>query len=129
MTIEEALWAGCTGYQAINDLIGLRLYPIKLPQNPTYPAVTYREISDIGLLTHGGPVGFDKARYQFDFYGRDYSQCRAVADAFRAYLEGYHGLMGEINISVIVFLNSNGEWGDEVEVFRISQDYRVIYNR
>lgn len=128
MTIEEALWSGCTGYLAINNLIGQRLYPVKLPQNPTYPAVIYRRVSNFGLLTHGGPVGFDTARFQFDYYGANYSDCRSVANAFRTYLEGYTGLMDEVCLSVVVFLNEMDEWGDEVEVYRISQDYKIIYN-
>lgn len=127
-SLEEALWAGCSGASAINDLIGLRLYPLKLPQNPTYPAAIYQRISNLGLLAHDGPAQLDTARFQFDFFGRSYSQARAVATAFRTYLEGYHGLMGEIRISVIVFENEIDAWGEEAGVFRLTQDYKIIHN-
>ena len=38
MIIEEALVAYLTGYAGLSALIGTRLYPLRLPENPTYGA-------------------------------------------------------------------------------------------
>lgn len=130
-TIEEALYDGITGYSRISDLIDNRLYPLIMPQNPTYPAVVYSRVSERGLLMHDGPPpgGSDvrQGRFQFDIYGDTYASVQDVAGELRAYLHGFVGEMGGVQISVIIHLNTIDGLGEEVEIFRTTQDYRIIH--
>jgi hypothetical protein len=66
----------------INALIGTRLYPLTLPETPTFPAATYFQVSRPHEHTHDG-MELTWPKYQFDFYGSTYLECYAVRKAFQ----------------------------------------------
>lgn len=69
------------------ELVGIpqvsgRAYPIKLPQNPTYPAVIYNvEVEIEGRLSIDSADGL----YAFEniFYATSYSDIIAITESFR----------------------------------------------
>lgn len=77
---------------AITALVGsgvdTRLYPLKLPQKPTFPAITYQVISGPRAYTQDGPDRVTTFRVQANLYGGSYDQCVALRDAVRDSLSG-----------------------------------------
>jgi hypothetical protein len=51
--------------------LGQRFYPIKLPQNVVYPAMTMQRISGVRFGDLRGPAGLARPRYQFDIWARE----------------------------------------------------------
>jgi hypothetical protein len=79
-------------------------YPVEVPQNADYPAWTYQVIDDEQLIAHGGGTGFYRARVQIDVMAEEtaslsaYGNAAGIAQAMRAKLDGYRGLMGTVAV-------------------------------
>jgi hypothetical protein len=94
-TLEAALFYHLTNTAGTTPgLIGTRLYPLVLPQDPTYPALTYQVIEDIPPMAHDGPGDLFGALVQFDCYGASYSAAKTLARGLRADLNGKSGAIG-----------------------------------
>ena len=96
MTVEEDFVTAITGDSAINALIGTRLYPVKLPDNVTYPAAVYSLVSTVIQ----GSGGCKRSRLQLDLYDESYSGLKALRDAVVAYGDGGNGYIYEENADV-----------------------------
>lgn len=96
ITIEEGLVYHLKANAGIVTLVSDRVFPNKLPQTITLPAITLQRISTPRVLTHdtSGLTGTAHPRIQFDAWGATYASCKAVTDAIRAAINGYKGTMG-----------------------------------
>lgn len=88
-TFEEALYNYIIeqgNLPGLTALIGDRLFPRYLPQGviePTYPAVTYMQVSGRFATSHQGYMGVSMPNYQFSCWSPDYSESKAVAREVR----------------------------------------------
>ena len=94
MIIEEALVTYLTGYAGLTALIGTRVHPLRLPETPTYGAVTYQRISAPRIQSHTGSSALAFPRFQFDCYATTYLGAKRVAEQLRLALDGFKGTMG-----------------------------------
>lgn len=94
MTLDQALFNYLSTFAGLTALIGTRVYPRVLPQNPTYPAVTYQRVSSTRMRTMGAPLLGAEPRIQFTIWAETHLAARAIATQLRAALEGYTGTMG-----------------------------------
>ncbi len=85
--IEQRLMADA----GVSALVGNRIYPVVLPENCSYPAITYQLITSHETYTNDGPLGEVRARIQIDSWGKRYGQVKAVAQAVRVALNGFTG--------------------------------------
>ena len=87
-TIEVAIVTKLdTAPAATQALVGARIYPTLLPQDPTLPAITYQRIVT-GRIRHlGGLSGLAQPRFQFNCWATTPEGARAVAAAVRADLD------------------------------------------
>jgi hypothetical protein len=82
-------------------LVGSRVYPLTLPQTPTYPAIRYQRIDTQRAqyrMMGTGRAAYAKPRFQIDCYGITPATAQAVADAVRARLDGFAGLVSGVGI-------------------------------
>lgn len=91
MDTELELVSGLKNWPAIAALVGTRISPLRLPQESTFPAITYQRISTVrdemvGSYTQNGYTGFGWARYQFTIWSDDYAQVAALAAALREFI-------------------------------------------
>jgi len=131
MLIEEAIFSHLTasGTEA-EALAGDRCYPQELPQQPTYPAYTYRRVSTQRYMAHDGPGDLGKPRFQFDCYGASYGQAKQLANAIRQDLNGFNGLLGGQVQANIHFLNEIDDFASEATrsgVHRVAVDFLIIH--
>lgn len=95
MKIEEALYAHLKSYTGLTNLVGTRIYPLVLPQNPTLPAIIYQKISRVGGRALSSPSPrYVRARFQISCWGASYGSVKDVAEQVKAALQDYHGVMG-----------------------------------
>jgi len=81
MTIFEATLASeIMGNSAVASIAGDRIYPLRLPANPTLPAATYRLISSPRVLTQQG-AKMTRPRYRWDCWALVYDDAVALAVA------------------------------------------------
>lgn len=86
--MEEALRAAIIQVAGSPSLIGERVYPVKLPQKPTLPAVTYQVISGPRRYTQDGKAQPTTFRVQVEFWAHTYEAARQLRDVILLALSG-----------------------------------------
>lgn len=87
----------------VSALVGTRVYPRKLPQNVTYPAIRYQRISTARSQFRdlSGRAGYARPRFQIDCWALSEAQCVALAQAVYQRLEGFGGVSANLQIDGI----------------------------
>lgn len=127
MSVGKAIYAVCTGNSGWTAVGGTRLFPLELPQNPKYPAATYRVISAPRVRASFRDPGLVQARVQIDHLAPTYASARALADATRGVLERYRGASGDVVVQDSFLMN---EWDlddGEERLVRVIQEYEIWY--
>lgn len=81
--IGKAIHARLGAHAGTKNLVGNRIYPLRLPQGPTYPAVRYQVIGAPRTHVMGGSTGEVHARVQVDCYADTYEGAKELADQVR----------------------------------------------
>jgi len=90
---------------AITAVISTNLHHHHLPQNPTYPAVTYHLITQTMGITHDKKIGPGWAQFQVGCWGATYKAARELAELVVVELTGYTGTKDGVKIQGC-FLNN-----------------------
>ena len=108
---------------------GSRIYPLILPMSPTYPALTYQQISNQGH--HDIPVDFP--RIQITAWAETLLAAKQLAEEVQSALQRYKGVLNGYRIKQIVKEPSPGDLYDrdagDAGLYYVPVDYRVIYER
>jgi len=115
---------------AVTDEIGTRLYPNRLPKNPTLPCAVYNVISHNPEHHLTGAAPLTKTRIQIDFFAATRSAVDNAADGLRDAADGYMGTAGSEYLQTCHLETQRDEHDDPIDasdapVFRVSQDWIV----
>lgn len=126
MPFEEGLFAYLDAHPGLTVEVGSRIYPVKLPQLPTFPAVTYTRIStprlhafERSLLPH--------PRFQFDCWAESYSRAKDVAAQVRAALNIYRGAMGAYTVQVSIVDDERDMYDPETKLWHVIVEAIIWY--
>jgi hypothetical protein len=125
--IEDALRAVLVADADVSALAFERVWPIRLPQSATLPAVVYQRVSTIGAIALDSPVGPTRSRVQLSAWAATFGQARQLGEAMVAALSGYRGEAGGEELQLVRLVN----WLDDHEPgpperFRVIADFYVI---
>lgn len=126
MSIESELVSRLEDDAGVGAVAGDRIYPTKLPQDPTYPALTYFKVSGPREYDLSGPTGWARARYQIDCWGDDYGDAHSLAAAVRASLSGFNGTLTTLH-ATIKLDNERDDYDEDARKNRVIQDYTVLH--
>jgi hypothetical protein len=134
MTVEKELQDRLVANGTVNGLIGTRIYPLKAPQNPTKPYVTFQRISGSRLQALGGAAGFGMARIQYDSWAITYNGAQALAAAIRNSFNGFIGKLSDGNSpaslrTVVVRLDNERDlFEEDTGLYRVTQDFLISHS-
>jgi len=77
--------------KTLTDLVGTRIYFLRLPHDTTMPAISYL---GVGGISDKYIPGIVTPSYTFEFWANDIMECQAV------YLQLYNNLQGIQNVAV-----------------------------
>jgi hypothetical protein len=97
------------------------VWALHLPDNPTYPAVTYQKVTSGRYTTHDGPSGLAWPRYQISVLAETFDECKEAAEEMRIGLDGYKGT----DILGIFVENEIDSYTPESGVYSVYIDVRV----
>lgn len=138
-TIEQALYALLAGDATLVAIIGTRIYPLRAPQNATYPLLVYQQIASQKVHSMQGGSGLDFSLFQFTFWGSDYLVTKQAAEALRVLLQGYRGTVtvpavGTVEIEGAFVEATRDAWDDsgapdsgESPMFGAQVDYQINF--
>lgn len=112
----------------VGALVDDRLYPLRLPQNPTLPAVSFVRISDTVEHTLGVDHPIYLSRFQFSAWSAVYDEAKDVAEAVRAALSRYRGTAGGVVFSDIFFDSSLDLFDGEARLCQSVVEFLVWHN-
>lgn len=119
--IDEAIRAVLLANQTIYGLVGTRIYPLQLPLECSFPAISYSFPSDVYRRVAR------PARLQIDCWAQDFTQCKSLKNAVEKALDGYSGTVLGINIEGIFPISPYDLPLDETGLYHIPYDFKVIY--
>ena len=133
MSIESEIFDRLTGFAGLSALVGTRVYPQILPQDPTYPAISFRRVSAVRPSAMGSDVGVVFARFQVDVWDQDdeagdagYDSAKAVSEQVRLALQRWRTTTGTI-VQDTFFITEQDLYVDALEVHHLALDFEVIY--
>lgn len=141
--LERGLRTYLLTLSGVTTLVSTRIYGLRLPQSPTYPAVRFQEVGKRQDYTHDGDSGLSWVRMQIDSVAREVSgtdpfeTVKTLARAIKGSgttpgLSGFRGTWGTVPNTVTVsgvFLISEFDTyePDELQVVRRLQEYRIQF--
>ena len=126
--IEQAFRAKVLANGAVVALVADRVYGQRLPQRPTYPAISVVKISAPRDHVMEGQSGFVQARFQVDCWSPDDQAAKTLADTVRLAMGGLPATVLGVEINAISLEDDRDLYDDDLEVYGASVDYLVIYN-
>ena len=128
MTIEASIWQILADDAGVGAQCADRIYPVQVPQNATFPCVTYSRVSANRWSAMGSDTGLVEKRIQVSSWGQTYAAANALAEAVRGALQRYRGTVDGVVIQDI-FIDGDGPetWEDDAGAYQAVSDFRVIY--
>ncbi len=127
MTLETALRAYTLADVTVTALAGVRMYPAKLPQNPTLPALVYQRIDTRRQHDLDGPDGLPRPRLQVTAWAANVSAAWELANAVRVRLDGYRGAWGDVTVGSCLCVGEREIDDPETGRMGVAQDYMIQY--
>jgi len=109
----------------VTALVSTRIYPVVLPQTPTYPALVYQRISG---PPRSGSSTFRQSRYQVDCWANGatgYGDATALAAAVVAAAEDYTAGAQLPAIRGTYTANLLDDYDPDIEAYRVIVDLIV----
>lgn len=125
MRLDEFLFAALTADATVGGLVVARVYPQKMPQSPTLPAITYQIVSRVP--TEANTELFE-CRVQIDCWAATYAGASALAIAALKALRFYRRGDGGNTLLSIYDSNYIDGYEDEREVWRTIVDVIAMYH-
>jgi len=118
---------GAAIYAYLGSLLtGKRLYPERLPEKATLPAVTYVMVTSPKVTTRdAGPASLALSLYQFTCYATTYAGARALAKQVRLALDGYSGMMGGasgVRVDGAYAADERDGYSESLEMYQVEVD-------
>lgn len=125
--IEAGLFNLLSTTPAIEAICQTRIYPVVLPEEPTYPAATYQMISARAEPTFE-TSGFQRWRIQFDCFGVAYPDASGLRDALIKALNGYQGVLSDGTILQNAdFIQLTDYFYDQARIFRCMVEFHLYF--
>ena len=127
MTIETGLRTHLLADGPVAALVVTRVYPLKLPQSPTYPALTYEIISDIPHRALAGDSDLERIRVRIHCWAATYTGAVDLAGKVRTAVADFSGTMGTTEVPSVKFETWNDLFEDVPEVYRRVVDLIIAH--
>ncbi len=126
LTIEECIKVVLAGDTGLDDIIDGRYYPMILPQVPTYPALTYTNISDV----EHHDIDFAMPRFQFSCWAETYAEAKELKAQIKSIFQRRQEPMGGTSVLRIVqgvYEGAIDLYDPGTETYHIPVDFKIIY--
>jgi hypothetical protein len=122
MILEQNIASVIQAQVSIAALVGTRVYPIVIPEEPTLPAICYQIVGSSSrqtLNTHG----LQKIRLQIDCWGDSYGDAVTLRDAVATSLDGYE----DANVQFLL-LSKSDFFDHELLQYRALIEFYIFTN-
>jgi len=125
--LRKIVYDRCMARAGITAIISTRCYPNQLPENVTYPALTYKapvSASDAGYRDHSAPTTRTVDRVQLDSYAATGDAAETLADQVAAAFNGWKSDAVDVGYSFVANRTDFG-WQAGIGVYRQMVDVMI----
>lgn len=127
--IAENLYAYLIAQPEITNIVSTRVYPVILPQEPIYPAITYNDDDSNYVESFDGQTGLVQSVFQIDAWEKTYAGATTLATAINTALRNTSGAFGGIIIQRCTILSGPiTAYENSVEAYRQTQIFSIWNN-
>lgn len=87
--IESGLFAFLSANTGIQAVVGTRIYPLRVPEGATLPALAYHKVSGPSEHSKDGDMSLNHPRFQITCWAATYAAAKAGRTAVSAALNGF----------------------------------------
>src|SRR5262245_16470330 len=132
MDLDTALYQYLMAQEGLVDLVHGNVYPVIAPTQAQFPFLVYQQIAYDGVQHMRGAGALARATYQLDCLGESQQTVRKVAETVRRALDGFHGLLSQVDVRQIALMSQSvlvedDEGGTQDIYYRVSQDYDIWF--
>ena len=118
---------------AITDIVGTRIFPNRMREGVSLPAIVLTTISNTHERHLGGGAGEAVATLQIDCWADTEAEVGTLANVLRDEFDTFEGLIGSMRVGECLLVNERDGYqtavdGSDRGSFRVSQDYRIWYS-
>lgn len=129
--LETAIYNILSNDPDVIALVGLRIYPLKAPDSPTFPFITYFRVATVTAPTLDPSVkpNITEVYIQIDIWAskeNTFATMRSIANKIRNALHLTRGTYDSIPIQGIFHEQENYAWEEDVQVYRTMQEYKIM---
>lgn len=125
MSLSSGLYTYLTAQSGITTLVSTRIYPLILPQDPTYPAITYSFNGIEDTYTHNdGQTSFVGADIQIDAWATSQKGAADLAAVINTALRNHKGDMGGVSVHALYRQAQVDVYENVLNAYRRSISYR-----
>jgi hypothetical protein len=121
--IEKAIYSILTGDSDVSALVGTRVYPVNIPQNPTYPLVSFSRVSGNRVASMSGASSISMPRFEIGCFADTYSAVKTLAGKVRSVLFGYSGTIAGVIVYSVLLESDTDNYQEGIDKYMISNDY------
>lgn len=129
--IVEAFFTKLSTDSGVSAIASTRVYPVRLPQNPVFPCVSFQVITEPRIYTMEG-ASAPTAYIQVDCWAKTHLGAHQLAEAVSLCLSGFRGTMGSggtaRHVSACLQQSMTDLFEPGVNDYRVSLDFSVWYN-
>lgn len=126
MSFEEGLFEYLDNHAGLSVEVDSRIYPVRLPQQTTLPAVTYIRLVtpllqkfEVSVLPH--------PTFQFDCWAATYARAKDVAMQVIIALNRYRGAMGAYTVEASVVQTERDAYDPDTGIWHTILDVEIWY--
>ena len=126
--LGPALYTHLTGNSSVAALVGTRIYPVTLPQDPVLPCITYQVVAEPRVHALDG-ASAPMPYVQIDCWAATYLAAGGLADVVSGVLDSFRGTLGgTLSVSACRQRSRREVYEPETKEHRVSLDFSITHN-
>ncbi len=121
--ISEELFAYLSSDPGVSALVGTRIYPERLPQEPTYPCLLYLRVDITPDYSQDGEDETHNGRWQISAFAKTYSDSQSLVSVVRQAMRGWQAVSG----CPAYFLNQQPIPQPQTQVYQQALDFDLYW--
>lgn len=126
--LRLAIYSLLSADTTLTGLVTGRFYSPMLPENTTYPAINYREVSDFTVKTQLNVKKVRETRIQMDVSAKTQAEAETIKEQLVEVVEDAQHTSNGITITGVDKLSSIDNPDSEANIYIISTDFLFKYS-
>ena len=127
--IANNLYTYLAAQSGITNIVSTRIYPIILPQKPTYPAISYSDDDNNYTESFAGQTDHVQSIFQLNGWAKTYAGATTLGAAISTALKNASGSFGGITIQRCTVISGPiTVYEDSIEAYRQTYIFSIWHN-